>query len=279
MKALGAVVMGTLLVCASATAQQPAYNSVEVAEGVYSFGGGPFAYFTMFVVSDEGVIVADPVNPDLAKAMMGEIRSITTKPIRYVIYSHNHWDHISGGQVFKDAGAAVISHVEAKEAIRANPNVVMPDRFWAGDRFDIELGNKTVQLHYFGANHGKGMTAMLLPEEKVLFTADLVVPKRVGFMFMPDFSPQNWIRTLKEMEKLPFQTVLFAHDHPVGTKQDVVVQREYLEDLTKAVGTALQSGDMMLQTLSLPKYKDWAHYDEWLGMNGARILMEMMMGY
>ncbi len=84
---------------------------------------------------------------------------------------------------------------------------------------------------------------------------------------------------LQEMEGLQFQTALFAHDHPVGTKQHVIVQREYLEDLTAAVRKALQSGDMMLQTLSLPKYKDWAHYDDWLGMNGTRIMLEMMMGY
>ncbi len=163
MKSLGGLFIGLFLVTASAIAQEAGYKSIEVAEGVYSFGGGPFAYYTMFVVGDEGVIVADPVNPELAQAMMREIQGITTKPIRYVIYSHNHWDHISGGQVFKDAGAVVISHLEAKKAILPNPNVVVPDRVWAGDRFDIELGNKTVQLHYFGANHGEGMTVMPFP--------------------------------------------------------------------------------------------------------------------
>jgi len=233
----------------------------------------------MFVVSNDGVLVADPVNPDFAKAMLQEIRSITTQPIRYLVYSHNHWDHISGGHVFKDAGAVVISHVKTKEAMLVNPHVVAPDQVWAGNRFDINVGNKTIQLHYFGASHGDGMTVMILPEEQVLFTADLVVPKRVAFMFMPDFSPQNWIRTLKEIETLQFETALFAHDTPVGTRKDVVAQRAFLEDLTAAVGKAMQRGDMMLQTLSLPKYKDWAHYNDWLGMNGARIMLEMMMGY
>lgn len=279
MKIFSLIVLGTLLAGASAMAQQQAYKSVEVAEGVYSFGGGPFGYYTMFVVSNDGVLVGDPVNSGFAKAMMREIRRITAKPIRYMVYSHNHWDHISGGQVFKDAGAVVISHVETKKAIRPNPNVVTPDRVWAGNRFDIQFGNKTVQLHYFGANHGDGMTVILVPKEQVLFTVDLVVPKRVGFMFMPDFSPRNWIRTLKEMERLQFKTALFAHDIPVGTKQEVIAQREFLEELTAAVGKALQSGDMMLQTLSLPKYKDWAYYDQWLGMNGARVMLEMMMGY
>ena len=82
MKIFALIALGTLLACASATAQQQAYRSTEVAEGVYSFGGGPFGYFTMFVVSNDGVLVADPVNPDLSNAMMREIRSITTKPIR-----------------------------------------------------------------------------------------------------------------------------------------------------------------------------------------------------
>jgi hypothetical protein len=45
-----------------------------------------------------------------------------------------------------------------------------------------------------------------------------------------------------------------------------------------AVQQAMQSGDMMLQNLSLPKYKDWAHYDDWLGLNGAYVMLEMMMG-
>jgi len=279
MKKIVSLMFAILALTVGTFGQDTGYVSKKVADGVYSFGGGPFSYYTMFVVTNEGVIVTDPVNPDLASAMMKEIGEITDKPIKYVIYSHNHWDHVSGAQIFKDAGATIVSHIETKENLLPNPNVVIPDQTWTGDRFDIRLGGKTVELYYFGANHGKGMTVFLLPDEKVLFTADLVVPKRVGFMFMPDFAPQSWIQTLKEIEKMEFETALFAHDIPVGDKNDVTLQREYLEDLTMAVGKAMQSGDMMLQSLSLPKYKEWAHYDDWLGMNGARIMLEMMMGY
>jgi len=279
MKKLISLIVTIFMFTVGVLGQNTGYESKKVADGVYSFGGGPYAYYTMFVVTSEGVIVTDPVNSDLASAMMTEIRKITDKPIKYVIYSHNHWDHISGGKIFKDAGATIVSHIKTKKNIVLNPNVVIPDQTWTGDRFDIRLGGKTVELYYFGASHGSGMTVFRLPNEKVLFTADLVVPKRVAFMFMPDFSPQNWIRTLKEIEKMDFETALFAHDIPVGTKKEVTLQREFLEDLTAAVGKALQSGDMMLQSLSLPKYKEWAHYNDWLGMNGARIMLEMMMGY
>ena len=262
------------------SAQNASYEMVEVAEDVYSFGGGSmFLSFSMVVVTNEGVIIVDPVSSDHAANMMDEIRKVTAQPIKYVIYSHNHWDHISGGQIFKDAGATVVSHVACKENIQENPNVVAPDQTWAGDRFDLRLGGKRLELYYFGPNHGQGMTVVLLPENGVMFTADLVVPRRVGFMDLPDFSPKNWLRTLREMEELDFNIVLYAHDVAVGDRKDVVAQREYLEDLYQAVGEALQKGDMMLQTLSLPKYQDWAHYDEWLGMNGLRIMLEMVMGW
>ncbi len=277
-KTICALVLIVAVFATTAFGQESSYKAAKVADGIYSFGGGPWSYYTMFVVTDDGVLVADPVNPELAAAMMQEIRKITDKPIRYMVYSHNHWDHISGGKIFKDAGAVVISHARTKKHIRPNPQVVAPDFTWDGNRHDIVIGNKTIELHYFGENHGSGMTVMLLATEKVLFTADLVVPKRLGFMFLPDFYVSGWIQTLKEMEKLDFNVGLFAHDHPQGTKRDVILQREYLEDLTKGVQQAMQSGDMMLQSLSLPKYKEWAHYDDWLGMNGAAVMLEMMMG-
>jgi len=277
-RVINSIILVVAVFSTAAFGQNASYKSIKVADGVYSFGGGPWSYYTMFVVADEGVFVADPVNPDLAAAMMQEIRKITDKPIRYMAYSHNHWDHVSGGKIFKDAGAVVISHVETKKYLRPNPQVVVPGLTWDGDRYDVVLGNKTIELHYFGENHGSGMTVMLLPKEKVMFTADLVVPRRVGYMFLPDFSVSGWIQTLKEMEKLDFTVGLFAHDHPKGSKRDLISQREYLEDLTMAVQQAMQSGDMMLKNLSLPKYKDWAHYDDWLGLNGAYVMLEMMMG-
>ena len=59
------------------------------------------------MVTDEGVIVIDPMNSQHAELTLEAIRGITQQPMRYVIYSHNYWDHISGGQVYKDAGATL----------------------------------------------------------------------------------------------------------------------------------------------------------------------------
>ncbi len=258
------------------------YNTVKVADGVYSFGDG--MYYVMFVVSDKGVIVADSVNPDFAAALQKGIREVTDMPIKYLIYSHDHWDHISGGKVFKDAGATILSHVETKKSLarKPNPNVVLPDKTWKGNKHAIKLGNKTMELLYFGPNHGKGMTVYRLPKEKIIYVVDLVAPKRVGFAFLPDFSPKEWLRSLREIERLEFDIALFSHGLPKGTVQDVTAQRVFVEDLKAEMIRMMQAGEdpfMIPSKIKLDKYKDWAMYSEWLGMNAWRLLMEMHMGW
>ena len=80
----------------------------EIGNGLYVFRW--WVYRNFFLVTDEGVIVADPINPKAAGLMREEIRKVTDKPVKYVIYSHNHHDHISGGTVFKEEGATFIAH-------------------------------------------------------------------------------------------------------------------------------------------------------------------------
>jgi glyoxylase-like metal-dependent hydrolase (beta-lactamase superfamily II) len=74
---------------------------------------------TWFMVTDEGVIVADPISGGAAKAMLVDIRQVTDKPIKYLFYSHEHADRASGGQVFKDAGANLVSHEACVEHMKA----------------------------------------------------------------------------------------------------------------------------------------------------------------
>ena len=146
----------------------PQPRSREVSPGIYSFTANG-QYISMFVVTREGVMVFDPMNRKHSEAMLAEIRKITQAPIKYLFYSHNHWDHASGGEVFRKEGAKIVSHVEAYDYLLANPNpeVVRPDMTWSGDRFDVSLGDFTVELHYLGLSHGLGMTTFVLPKQRV----------------------------------------------------------------------------------------------------------------
>src|SRR5687767_1265755 len=100
--------------------QQPPFATTKVdgTENVYIFRyGGAQA---MFVVTKEGVIATDPIGygrPQAVTTYLDEIKKVTSQPIRYVIYSHSHYDHITGGQPFKDAGARFIAHANAKRRL------------------------------------------------------------------------------------------------------------------------------------------------------------------
>lgn len=151
----------------------------------------------------------------------------------------------------------------------------------------MKLGGRTLELEYYGPNHGNSLAIMRLPEEKILFIVDIVTPRRVAFRAMPDFWPDEWIRTLKEIEATDFDYVIPAHgphtEPAIDPASIVMEQRVYLEDLMAAVKTAMDSGvhspDKLRKTVKLPKYRYWRSYEEWLPMNIERIWAYYHMGW
>ncbi|RTQ98355.1 MBL fold metallo-hydrolase [Halomonas nitroreducens] len=258
----------------------------EIGDGLYVFRW--WVYRNVFLVTDEGVIVTDPLNPRAAELLRDEIGKITDKPVKYVIYSHNHHDHISGGTVFEDEGAAFIAHENVQRELGDHPSPVIPSPdITFDDTYTLELGGRTVELSYFGPNHGDSLVVMRLPEEKILFIVDIVTPRRVAFRNMPDFWPDEWIRSLQEIEQMDFDYVISAHgpaDQPAIDPAAVVAeQRHYLEDLMAAVKEAMDAGthspDELKETITLPEYEHWRYYDEWLPMNIERIWAYYHMGW
>ena len=114
----------------SAFAQLPPgmkpFETTRVADDVYTFR---FMFHrNMFIVTDAGVIVTDPISPRAAKILRAEIAKVTEQPVEYVVYSHEHWDHISGGQIFRDEGARFISHAQCIDEFKRNPRSAGDER-------------------------------------------------------------------------------------------------------------------------------------------------------
>ena len=137
-------------------AQQPPRPQIQTTkvdgtDGVYVFRNG--GHQAMFIVTNDGVIATDPVaygRPTGGQAYLDEIRKVTDKPMKYVIYSHHHYDHIAGGKVLKDAGATFIAHQRAKERLEAlkDPHTVLPDETVSDKGRTISLGGTTLELTY-----------------------------------------------------------------------------------------------------------------------------------
>ncbi len=253
-------------------------ETIKVRDNLYMVGDRTYS---LFYITKTGVIVIDPLDVRHAEATMKAIKKVTDLPVTHLFYSHNHWDHISGGKLFKDQGATIISHIEAKKHIEPNPKVLMPDETWSGTDTAYVIGNKSIELYFYGRNHGDGMTVFRFPEHNIVFTIDLVVPDRVLYAYLPDADPKNWVASLNKIDELQFDTLLMSHVRAVGTRKDLHLLQQYFNDLYAAVQQELDKGTNLFEipyTVKLPQYKHWMNYEEWLPMNVWRILMEKSIG-
>src|SRR3954468_5084803 len=161
---------------AQQTRPQIETRKVEGTDGVYIFRNGN--HQSIFIVTKDGVIATDPIaygRPTGGQQYVDEIKKVTDKPIKFLIYSHHHYDHIAGGKPFKDAGATIIAHKNVKVHLAplADPNTVLPDESFDGKKI-IKLGGTTLELHYLGLNHSDSNIVMRLPKEKIIFVVDTI---------------------------------------------------------------------------------------------------------
>ena len=182
---LGVALLTTVLAALpglSAQAQQRPQietKKVEGTDNVYVFRNGN--HQAMFVVTKDGVIATDPVaygRPNGGQQYLDEIKKITDKPVKFLVYSHHHYDHIAGGKAFKDAGARIIAHKNAMVHLKplADPSTPLPDES-IGNKKVIKLGGTTMELLYLGPNHSDSNLVIRLPKEKIIFVS---TPSRSG---------------------------------------------------------------------------------------------------
>ena len=277
-------IAGTALVAAclgaAAYAQQPtqppfATTRVEGTENVYIFRAGN--HQSMFVVTSAGVIATDPIGygrPQMVTTYVDEIRKVTNQPIKYLIYSHHHFDHIAGGKPFKDAGATILAHKRAKERLVAlkDPNTVLPDETMDKSK-TIKLGNTTLELAYVGLNHSDSSIVMRLPKDKILFAVDFIPVGSMPGRAMIDSYPIEWEDSLKKVMAMDWDTLIPGHPGApggrLGTKQDAQAVLTFLQDTSAAVKAEAQAGgcwDRVEKEMKLPKYESWPGYEQGLPM-------------
>ena len=260
-------------VCAPAWSQAPQRPQIETrkvdgTDNVYIFRNG--GHQAMFVVTSAGVIATDPVaygRPQGGAAYVDEIRKVTDKPIKYLIYSHHHYDHIAGGQAFKDAGAKIIAHKQAKARLARlkDPATPLPDEVVDKKRV-IQLGGTTLELTYVGLNHSDSSIVMRLPKEKILFVVDTLPVGQVPGRGMIDFHPLEAEESIKQILKMDWERLIPGHPGPndrLGTKQDVQDQLTFLQDASEAVKVAAREGkcwEPAEKEVKLPKYENWPGY-------------------
>jgi cyclase len=277
-----------LALSAPAAAQTPAlpFTLKQIGPGVYAAIDGPehkAGSNAGFVVGDDGVLVVDALfTPEAATALVGEIRRITPKPIRYVVNTHYHLDHTGGDEVLRDAGAVIIAHKNVRGWVRVNnanlfgeritpeikariAAVPLPDVVTDKDLV-VWLGARKVVVRKV-LGHTGGDLVVAVPDAHVLFAGDMLWRKVAPNLI--DGSVREWTATDADFERLPdaAQTRYVPGHGDVADAKDVADFRTYLLDLRRLVAAGRKAGlkdDALVQAVA-PKLRalhpDWTISD------------------
>ena len=276
-RACAAVCIAAALLVPGTLHAQAKRAITHIAGDLYRFQNN--FHYSVFLVTPEGVIATDPINAEAATWLEAEIDKRFDRPIRYLILSHDHADHSSGGEVFADT-ATVVAHERAKAVIIGEHRPTAVPDITFSDRMTVELGGKRVELIHVGRNHSDNSIVMLFPEERTLFAVDFVSVKRLPFRTLSDSYYPDWVDSLRRVERLDFDILAPGHG-AMGTKQDVVDHGRYHEDLYNAFVTAVRAGqslEEMKASITLDEYKDWGSFGNWRELNiegvHARVVLQ-----
>jgi glyoxylase-like metal-dependent hydrolase (beta-lactamase superfamily II) len=260
-----------LPVLAQAPARPPIQTTkVEGTDGVYIFRN--VNHQSVFIVTSDGVIATDPIGygrPTGGADYIAEIRKVTNQPIKYLIYSHHHYDHIAGGKAFKDAGAKIVAHKRAAErlAVLQDPATPLPDEVVGDGGRVIRMGGKIVELSYVGLNHSDSTLVVRLPQEQLIFLVDLVPVGAFPGLGMIDFHPLEAMESYKKILAMDWTRMVPGHPgvpgDRLGTKKDVedhIALQQYASDVVKEQARNGRCWQPAENELQFDRYKDMPGY-------------------
>lgn len=276
------------LVVASQVLGAPEIRPLPVAPDVYYVQGIPalgskdnqnFISNAGFVVTGDSVVLIDALgSPAAAERLLAEIRRITPKPISHVILTHYHADHIYGLQVFKTLGAHIVAHAKGRDYlvsetaqlrleasreelapwIDARTRLVPADR-WIEGRTELTIGGTRFVLQPAGPAHTPEDLAVHLPQQRVLFTGDIVFRNRVPYVGSAD--SRHWIAALDALLALDARTIVPGHG-PASEDpaQDLRQTRDYLVFLREAMRKAATELTPFEDAYAAT---DWSRFEGW----------------
>jgi cyclase len=240
-----------------------------------------------FVIGDDGVAVIDSFQKvDAAKSLLAEIRKMTQLPVKYVINTHYHIDHVTGNGVYAEAGATIVAqknvrdwiHTENKKFYGANitdaqkasvEGLTGPTQVY-DTVLDLRLGSKVINVRY-ELGHTGGDSVVFIPDATVVFCGDLFWRHTLPNLI--DASTEAWIATLRVLiEKHPAAAFISGHGD-VGAADDVQAFQGYLIDLRRLVSegrAAGKTGDALVDDLTpklKEKYGDWGAFNNFVKRN------------
>ncbi|MBT8118928.1 MAG: MBL fold metallo-hydrolase [Gammaproteobacteria bacterium] len=277
----------------------------KVSEHVYYVEGVPgiatdnegFISNAGFIVTEDGVVVFDSLGtPSLADKLVQKIKTVTDQPIKKVIVSHFHADHIYGLQVFEELGAEIIAPYGAQKYIQSeaaasrleerqfslepwvneNTRLVLPDTT-VEKSYSFQQGGLSFTINYMGKAHSDGDLTLLVEPDKVLFSGDIIFEGRIPFVGNAD--SKKWLQTLTRLETEGLNALVPGHGPASrNPKETISLTRRYLAHLRKVLGEGIEElmpFDEVYAEADWSEFKDLPAFEEGNRINAYQVYLSM----
>lgn len=218
------------------------YVVQEIGGGLYWVTDG--AYNTMFLVTRAGVVAID-APPTLGANYLKAIAEVTAQPVVYLVYSHEHTDHIGAASLFPKSVRVIAQRETARIlAARRDPRRPRPTIVF-DTRYVLKLGGETLILEYPGVNHERGNIFLYAPRQKTLMLVDVVYPGYLPYknMGIAEDLP-GYLEAQKKALAYDFTTLVAGHVTRLGTRADVELSIAFYEDARRTAAAALKEIDL-----------------------------------
>jgi len=215
---------------------------------------------TLVRVTNQGLIVVDTKNPsdENFNRLMEEIKSVTDQPVKFVINTQHHPDHVGNNQKFIDAGAQVLALEALKTWMEKDPrtNAIpgRPTQTFAKD-YTLKLGDAEVRLYFFGRGHTGDDTMVYFPDMKVVMVSDHVTDATPIVDFANGGSAVEWTKNLDGVLALDFEQAIPGRGEP-KSRAEVQAFRTRFDTVVKRAAEAIKAGATKEQLASQVKTDD-----------------------
>jgi glyoxylase-like metal-dependent hydrolase (beta-lactamase superfamily II) len=240
----------------------------QVSASVYRWGSD--GQYGAYIVGSDAIAVIDGhyCPSGTVHWLKEELKKRHDVPVKYMILSHDHPDHICNSQVFDDTAVTIGHKNILPHIIRENRLSSVPDITFE-ESMDVMLGGVTATLLYFGPTHSDNLIQVHVPDEKVLIGVDIAKGKSL-FPDYRDMDVHSMLNVLKTLERLPDVDIVLPGHGPVKDQENFAHQRRYIQALRDTVLDHIVAGNSLQQirdSVTMKEFSDYGAFDLFLDSN------------